>query len=159
MPKDVLEMQEQMKDQPMPELTEEIVQLCRGLFAQKLRAVAGHGARATHRTSPHAPGDGVREMANLEEIGEDLRHGGDEPDVPLIVLSAMGVDLFQAAAMPEALERETAEVKRALHAELAQKFPQGEHRVLDDAGHNWIHVERPDAVRQAIEDLLRQGGR
>jgi pimeloyl-ACP methyl ester carboxylesterase len=41
-----------------------------------------------------------------------------------------------------------------VHAELAASVPRGEHRVLEDAGHGWLHEERPDAVLQAVTDLL-----
>ena len=46
-------------------------------------------------------------------------------------------------------------MKRTIHAELAASVPRGEQRVLDDAGHGWMHEERSDAVLGAITDLLR----
>ena len=98
---------------------------------------------------------GWYEGRNLyDEVAGELRHAPGIPDVPLIVLSAMGHDATQAHLWPEELLREINEGKRVLHAELAASTPQGEHRVLDDAGHGWLHEERPDAVLQAITDLL-----
>ncbi|MER6942955.1 alpha/beta hydrolase [Nonomuraea sp. NPDC000554] len=156
MPQQVLEMQEHLKNQPMPEPTEEIIELFRGLFEQKLARwpEAVREPLIEHHLTHWRTG--MREMENLDEVGDELRRAGQAPDVPLIVLSAMGDDPARAAQVPEELEREINDVKLALHAELAQAAPRGEHRVLDDAGHNWMHVDRPDAVLHAIRDLLDQ---
>ena len=44
----------------------------------------------------------ARSRRNPEnELVNEVRHGGDIPDVPLIVLTAMGLDPFMAAFMPE----------------------------------------------------------
>jgi hypothetical protein len=37
---------------------------------------------------------------------------------------------------------------------VAESVPRSEHRVLEDAAHITIHIHRPDAVLQAIRDLL-----
>jgi hypothetical protein len=66
----------------------------------------------------------------------------------------MGPDATQARLWPEEMLREINDGKRALHAELAASVPRGEHRILADAGHGWMHEERQDAVLQAIRDLL-----
>ena len=76
------------------------------------------------------------------------------PDVPLIVLTAMGLDPFMAAFMPEPFLREVNEGKRVMYTALAESVPRGENRVLENAGHTTIHTDRPDAVVQAIRDLL-----
>ncbi|MEV5126648.1 alpha/beta hydrolase [Streptomyces decoyicus] len=159
MPRQALQMQEQMRDQPVPEPSEEVIEMFRTLFAQKLahwpqsvREPLIEHHLAHWRT-------GMREMENLDEVGNELRHAADvpdAPDVPLIVLSASGHDPARAAQVPEDLERAINEVKLALHAELADAAPDGLHRVLDDAGHNWMHVDRPDAVLRAIHDLLER---
>jgi hypothetical protein len=46
------------------------------------------------------------------------------------------------------------EVKVAINRAIASSVPDGEHRVLEDAAHATFHVDRPDAVLQAIRDLL-----
>jgi hypothetical protein len=79
------------------------------------------------------------------------------PDVPLIVLTAMGIDAFKKAASTgasESLLREENQGKRRLYTILAESVSHGENRLVDDAGHATIHWRRPDAARQAIEDLL-----
>ena len=56
--------------------------------------------------------------------------------------------------MPESYLREMNDGKRVLYAALAESVPRGEQRVLENAGHVTIHTDRPDAVVQAIRDLL-----
>jgi pimeloyl-ACP methyl ester carboxylesterase len=88
------------------------------------------------------------------ELIKEIRHGGDLPDVPLIVLTAMGLDPFMAAFMPESLLREISHGKKVMYTALAGSVPRGENRMLENAGHTTIHTDRPDAVVQAIRDLL-----
>ncbi|MFE1771997.1 alpha/beta fold hydrolase [Streptomyces sp. NPDC059008] len=96
-----------------------------------------------------------RENHNLyDKVAAEFRHAPATPDVPLIVLTALGHDATQAHLWPAELLREINESKRALHAEVAAESPRGEQRVLDDAGHGWLHEERADAVIQAVDDLV-----
>jgi hypothetical protein len=44
--------------------------------------------------------------------------------------------------------------KRVIYEALAGSVSRGEHRVVENAGHTTIHTDRPDAVVQAIRDLL-----
>lgn len=97
---------------------------------------------------------GAQERSNLPELGEELQHGGDAPDVPLIVLTALGVDPGQALLLSKKAVRELIDGKRRLYTALAESVPRGEHRMLDDAAHSTVHIDRPDAVLQAIRDLL-----
>jgi hypothetical protein len=43
---------------------------------------------------------------------------------------------------------------RAMHVAMAGSVPRGEHRVVEGASHQYLHVEHPDAVLQAIRDLV-----
>ncbi|MFI7338187.1 alpha/beta fold hydrolase [Streptomyces sp. NPDC050085] len=96
-----------------------------------------------------------RENLNLyDAVAAELRAAPPTPDIPLIVLTALGPDAMQEQTWGAGLFREINEAKRLLHAELAAESPRGEQRVLDDAGHGWLHEERPDAVLAAVEDLL-----
>jgi pimeloyl-ACP methyl ester carboxylesterase len=102
---------------------------------------------------------GLDEGRNLyDDVAAELRSAPALRGVPLIVLTALGHDATQAQIWPDHLLGEINEGKRALHAELAASVPGGEQRVLDDAGHGWIHEERPDAVLQGISDLIRRSG-
>ncbi|MDX3798831.1 hypothetical protein [Streptomyces sp. AK04-3B] len=49
------------------------------------------------------------------------------------------------------------DAKATLHTALASSVLHGEHRVVENAGHGWLHEERQDAVFQAIADLLDRG--
>jgi pimeloyl-ACP methyl ester carboxylesterase len=97
----------------------------------------------------------ILEGKNLKsELLDEIRRGGDMPDVPLIVLSAMGIDPFMAAFAPESYLRALNPGKHVMYTALAGSVPRGEHRPLENAGHSTIHTDRPDAVVQAIRDLL-----
>jgi pimeloyl-ACP methyl ester carboxylesterase len=97
---------------------------------------------------------GLKEAKNFESICDEIRRGGDMPDVPLIVLTGMGIDPFRAMFATEASQRQLNDIKLAINRAIANSARQGEHRVLENAGHATFHVDRPDAVVQAIRDLL-----
>jgi len=59
---------------------------------------------------------------------------------------------------PEALLREEIDGKRRLYTALAESVSQGENRLVDGVGHVTLHLRRPDAVAQAIQDLLARIG-
>ena len=97
----------------------------------------------------------LQEMRNLRtEIFDELRRGQNPQKIPLIVLTAMGIDPFMAAFMPEPYLRTINAAKIGLYMALANSVTHGENRVLEDAGHSTIHTDRPDAVVMAICDLV-----
>ena len=93
------------------------------------------------------------------ELLDEIRHGGNMPDVPLIVLIAMGIDPFMAALMPESYLRALNARKHIIYKPLVESVPRGEQRTLEDAGHSTIHTDRPDAVVKAIRDLVTRVNR
>ncbi|MCX5206571.1 hypothetical protein OG897_34845 [Streptomyces sp. NBC_00237] len=96
-----------------------------------------------------------QENRNLyDKVSDEFRSAPSTPGVPLIVLSAAGHDATQAHLWSEEQLRRIQGIKQTLHAELAAESPCGEHRILDDAGHGWLHEECPDAVLRAVDDLL-----
>ena len=97
---------------------------------------------------------GLKEAKNFESICDEVRRGGDMPDVPLIVLTGMGIDPFRALFATDASQRELNEIKLAINRAIANSVPHGEHRVLENAAHATFHVDRPDAVLQAIRDVI-----
>ena len=97
---------------------------------------------------------GLKEAKNFESLCNEVRRGGDMPDVPLIVLTGMGIDPFRAVFATDASQRKLNEVKLAINLAIANSVPHGEHRVLENAAHATFHVDRPDAVVQAVRDLL-----
>jgi hypothetical protein len=66
----------------------------------------------------------------------------------------MGIDPFRAMFASEASQRQLNDIKLAINQAIATSVRHGEHRVLEDAGHATFHVDRPDAVVQAIRDVL-----
>ncbi|MGW7573411.1 alpha/beta fold hydrolase [Streptomyces sp. NPDC054765] len=149
------QMLEQMRDQKLVPLTEQQIRQSRDRMAHRFaawpEAVRGPLAERHLVTWQVA----AQENQNVyDKVADEFRRAPDTPDVPLIVLSAMGHDATQAHLWPKELLREINDAKRALHAELAAESPRGEQRILDDAGHGWLHEECPEAVLQAVNDLL-----
>jgi pimeloyl-ACP methyl ester carboxylesterase len=147
-------------DQALPdELPDELIQLYRGLFAQEM---AGWPEEIREplierHISPQWLRAGFQEAKNVDQLYNEIRHAGPLPDVPLIVLCSMGIDSFKKAVSqgtPDSLLREEIDGKRRLYTALAESVPRGENRLIDDVGHVTLHLRRPDAVLQAIHDLL-----
>jgi hypothetical protein len=97
----------------------------------------------------------LHEAANLNsEVLPEIAAGGAGPTQPTIVLTAMGIDPFQAAFMDEAYLRRMNEAKADFYSEFAALAPRGENRLVEGAGHSTLHTDRPDAVIEAIHDLI-----
>lgn len=96
----------------------------------------------------------LKEAGNLQpQVLTEIRDGGPLPDVPLIVLTAMGIDPFMAPFVPDAELRAGNARKRGYYDALAASVPRGENRLVD-AGHSTLHTQQPDAVVAAIRDVL-----
>ena len=99
----------------------------------------------------------LREAKNLQtEVLDEIREGGPMPDAPVIVLTAMGIDPFMAAFSPEPYLREINTHKQAFYSRFAESVPSGENRLLGNAGHSTLHTDRPDAVVDAVRDLIER---
>ena len=97
----------------------------------------------------------LEESRNLNsEVLSELRDGGPMPDAPLIVLTAMGIDPFQAALLATPYLHELNLVKLAFYEAFAASAPRGENRAIEGAGHSTLHTDRPDAVVAAIRDVI-----
>lgn len=101
----------------------------------------------------------VTERKNLNsEIYDEIRNGGDMPDIPLIVVTAMGIDPFMIPLASKAFLRESTDpfnkIKNTVYTKLAKSVPRGEHRIFKNAGHTTIHTECPEEVVEAIGSLL-----
>jgi pimeloyl-ACP methyl ester carboxylesterase len=147
-------------DQALPdELPEELIQFYRGLFAQEMTGWPEETREVLieRHVSLEWLQVGFQEAKNVDQLYDEIRHAGPLPDVPLIVLSSMDIDSFKRAVSqgtPESLLREEIEGKRRLYTALAGSVPRGEIRLIGGAGHVTMHLRRPDAVVQAIQDLL-----
>jgi hypothetical protein len=103
---------------------------------------------------------GIFEASNADDVVyPELRSAGATPDVPMVVLGGMGIDSSMSLFTPEDIQREVNDGKRTVNMRLAASVPRGEYRELPDATHAWMHIDRPDAVVQAITDLLRRVAR
>jgi len=98
---------------------------------------------------------GLQETLNFEtEIFDELRAGGEIPDVPLLVLTANGVNPYWNNYLSPEDQQVAHDGIRAMHAELARSSSRGEHRVIDGASHQYLHIEQQAAVQQALRDLV-----
>jgi len=99
------------------------------------------------------------ERKNLNStVYDEIRNGGDMPDIPLIVFTATGIDPFTTPLMSTSFLRDTLDafnqVKISTYTKLASSVPRGEYRVLQHAGHTTIHTDCPDEIIEAIIGLL-----
>ncbi|MGW5641758.1 alpha/beta fold hydrolase [Saccharopolyspora sp. NPDC003752] len=160
MPRQLTEMRNAWDPQELPdELPEEAVALYRGLFAQMMADWPEEirDSLIERHVSPEWIMDGYELVPYRDRFLDEMRQAGPLPDVPLIVLTATDIDDFKKAVLvgeSEALLGEEIDGKRRLHDALAASVRRGENRLVDGAGHASIHWRRPDAVLQAIRDLL-----
>jgi pimeloyl-ACP methyl ester carboxylesterase len=160
MPRELVERLEAWDpDQALPnELPEELLELYRRLFAQEMAdwpATIRESLIERH-VSPDQIRVGLEEAKNIEQLNDEMRHAGPLPGVPLIILSSTTVDGFKAAVsagQSDELLRQEIEGKHRLYAQLAESVPRGELRLVD-AGHVTLHLRHPEAVQQAIQELL-----
>ncbi|WP_037074754.1 alpha/beta fold hydrolase [Pseudonocardia spinosispora] len=99
----------------------------------------------------------LREPMNLPLLFAEILDAGPDPKAPLIVVSAMGTDAVAAdLTPPDAHEAaaESAHAKQRLYLDVRAAHPRAEVRRVDDAGHSDIVWLRPDAVTQAIREVL-----
>lgn len=160
MPRQLNEMRDAWDpDQVLPdELPDELIQFYRSLFAQEMTGWPDsiREPLIERHVSPQWLRTGLLEAKNVDQLYDEVRHAGPMPDVPLIVLCSTGTDSFKRAVLvgeSESLLREEIEGKRRLYDALAGSVPRGENRLVD-AGHVTMHLRHPDAVLQAIQDLL-----
>lgn len=148
-------------DRVLPEgLPGEVIDFYRGLFAQEM---TGWPAEIRDPLiERHVSLDwlraGLREASNVTQLYGEMRHAAPMPDVPLIILCSMTTDAFKEAVSvgeSESLLRQEIEGKRRLYSALAGSVPRGEVRLVG-AGHVTMHYRHPEAVIQAIQDLLGQ---
>ena len=160
MPRQVQEAAEQMKGQTLDELPAVVVDMYRDLLPRKFAQWpdAIREALVTYHLEQWRTG--IVEASNADDVVyPELRSARPTPDVPMVVLGAMGIDASATLFTPEDVQREVNEGKRTINMRLAASVPRGEYRELADASHAWMHIERPEAVLQAITDLLGRVGR
>lgn len=140
----------------MPEFTGELVEHFHGIFTQayaewpdELRELV-----ITRHLDPELLLRGLEENRTGLAITEELRAGGPVPAVPLVVVTALGIDNGQALFLSDEELATMNESKLRLNGEIAASVPGGKHQVLDSGGHSSLHTDRPDDIMQAIHDVL-----
>lgn len=93
---------------------------------------------------------GIAERGRLTEVAAELRSGPNLPDVPMIALSVLGADPTQ----PEETVREIHDGRTRMDAALVNSVSHGEQRILTDTFHHRLCFDRPDAVVQAIREVV-----
>jgi pimeloyl-ACP methyl ester carboxylesterase len=147
-------------DRALPdELPAELIQFYRDLLTQLLASWPQEvrGPLIERHASPEWLRTGLAEARNFDELCDEMRRAGPVPDVPLIILTGTGIDAFKRAVSqgtPESLLRAEIDGKLRLYRAWAGSVPRGECRVIEGAGHASMPWTHPDAVIQAIRDLL-----
>lgn len=98
------------------------------------------------------PSSNVGLWAEFDVSAESLRSAADSPgfgDLPLVVLTSGAKPSFA----PQDLFERTHAVMVELHHDLAALSTSGVHRIVPDAAH-YIHEDRPDAVVEAIAEVV-----
>jgi pimeloyl-ACP methyl ester carboxylesterase len=147
-------------DEVLPdELPEELIQFYRALFEQEMAEWPEEIRRVLIdcHVSAHWLRAGIQEAKNIDQLYDEVHRAGQMPDLPLIILTSTGIDSFKAAVsqgIPDSLLHEEIAGKVRLYTAWADSFRYGENRPIDDVGHVTLHFRRPDAVLQAIQDVL-----
>ncbi|MFE9322106.1 alpha/beta fold hydrolase [Nocardia sp. NPDC052278] len=93
---------------------------------------------------------GIAERATLTDLAAELRAGPSVPDVPVVALTVVGSDPAQQALTSPELN----DAKTRMDAALVSGVSHGEQRILSDTLHHRLCFDRPDAVVQAIRDVI-----
>jgi hypothetical protein len=94
---------------------------------------------------------GFRDVQSARRFQEEVANGPALPDIPIIVLTGMQIDPQPGSSDEE--KHAFNQIKLAAHAAFVNSVPQGEHRVLQDAGH-LLYAQRQDAVEASVFDIL-----
>lgn len=93
---------------------------------------------------------GIAERTKLTQLATELRAGPNIPDVPVIALTVVGTDTAH---------QEMHDGRTRMDAALVSAVSHGEQRIVSDTSHHRLCFDRPDAVIQAIRDVLDRAAR
>lgn len=97
---------------------------------------------------------GIAERTELAELATELRAGPNVPDVPVVALSVVGTDPAQQALTSERTLQEMNDGKTRMDAALVSAVSHGDQRIITDTSHHRLCFDRPDAVVQAVRDVV-----
>ncbi len=140
---------------PGPEQLERMRPVLRETYAELRADYPEHVRRplVDAKVSPEWLRVGLAERTGLAGLAAELRAGPGIPDVPVIALTALGADPAQQAV------REMRDGKTRMDAALVGAVSHGEQRILTDTLHHRLCFDRPDAVVQAIRDVVDRAAR
>lgn len=133
----------------------------REMFAELLAGYPEHVGQALidARMSDEWTDVGIAERTNLTGLATELRAGPAIPDVPVVALSVVGADPAQQALASERTLQERHDGRTKMDAALVSTVSHGEQRLLTDTVHHRLCFDRPDAVVQAIRDVVDRAAR
>ncbi|WP_406267097.1 alpha/beta hydrolase [Streptomyces sp. NBC_00191] len=133
----------------------------REMFAELLADYPEHVRQALieARMSEEWTDVGIAERTKLAELATELRAGPNIPDVPVVALTVVGTDPGQQALTSERTLQEMHDGRTRLDAALVSGVSHGEQRILSDTAHHRLCFDRPDAVVQAVRDVVDQAAR
>jgi len=99
---------------------------------------------------------GVREGLNFLEVLDDLRAGGGRPDVPFILLNGTAIDPSQVQFSTKELLQSQIDASRRLYEAVVAAASDGEYRAIPEASHSSIPMISPEAVSDAVADVLER---
>ncbi|MCA6091110.1 alpha/beta hydrolase [Streptomyces sp. SCA3-4] len=102
---------------------------------------------------------GIAERGTLAGLATELQAGPNVPDVPMIALTVVGTDPAQQALMSGRTWQEIHDGRTRMDAALVGAVSRGEQRILSDTLHHRLCFDRPDAVVQAIRDVVDRAAR
>ncbi|MEV7380365.1 alpha/beta hydrolase [Streptomyces lydicus] len=102
---------------------------------------------------------GIAERTKLAALATELQVGPNIPDVPVIALTVVGTDPGQQALMSEQTLQEMCDGRTRMDAARVRAVSHGEQRILTDTSHHRLCFDRPDAVVQAIRDVVDRAAR
>ncbi|MFD7325518.1 alpha/beta fold hydrolase [Streptomyces sp. NPDC059875] len=146
---------------PDRERLEQMRPALREMFAELLAEYPEHlrQALADAKVSDAWTRVGIAERSMLADLATELRAGPDLPDVPVVALTVVGTDPGQKALTSERTLQEMHDGRTRLDAALVSAVSRGEQRILSDTAHHRLCFDRPDAVVQAVRDVIDRAAR
>ncbi|MEU0298633.1 alpha/beta hydrolase [Streptomyces sp. NPDC006175] len=102
---------------------------------------------------------GIAERTGLAALATELRAGPGLPDVPVVALTVVGTEPAQQVLASEQELRAMHDGHTRMDAALVRTVSHGEQRVLSDTVHHRLCFDRPDAVVQAVRDVIGRTAR
>ena len=143
-------------DVQLPNLPPQIVDQLRAMLWQTMSGFpepVREAVVALHASAERLP-TGFREGLNVLSVLDDLRSGGQRPEMPMIILSATGIDTQQLMFATEDQLREQLQGSESLYEAITTAHPDCEHVTIPDASHASLPMTRADAVSDAVRRLI-----